>query len=177
MYGSSFHPSAGSIPSPPPPPAPSGEWQLRFTDDYEFVVSTTNFTFPGVYRSRQVDWFADARMPAGSSTYRPWAGKPAYTNQGVIPDLYRFFEFVECHDRFNTTFYADGGGAIRRKIRQAGKLNINTITDEEVFRALFDAQEVMPAQAMTPTATIGANIRRLPGNYPFNAFRNLVRTA
>ncbi len=80
-----------------------------------------------------------------------------------LGNLYRFFEFVECRSRLNNgrrpeeQHYVDAlpqpagmptgtGGPVlfsRRQDRVPGKINLNTITEEEVIKGLIDSVATM----------------------------------
>jgi hypothetical protein len=101
--------------------------------------------------------------------FNPQAGtlgpQLAAKNQVQLPlgNLYRFFELVECRSRLNNgkrpgeQWYGDtiaapplvpntaGGNVVRsaREDRVAGKINLNTITEEEVLQGLIDSVSAM----------------------------------
>lgn len=140
--------------------APSGdanpEWRMRFTDDYQYYPGT-HATFPRVWRSRQVPWLLDSEL--GSAVVHP---EFATNQQEKTPNLYRFFEFVECRSLLNgsldpiadeTKGFPKGLGSAsnmldQRRSRVAGKPCLNTMMDEEPFRAVLDAPESMPSSAL-----------------------------
>jgi hypothetical protein len=143
----------------------TGQWRLRFTDDFEYNAANR------VIRDRRVPWYEDNRAlhpaDAAGATLEP------------LPELFRFFEFVECHSRMNGATTPPAAGdpesgltvteLVNRQRRVAGKINLNTITDEEVFRALFDEPEVMPVQQTNdtgvPQLASGQQQFRIPPQY------------
>ena len=147
------------------------QWRLRFMDDYDYYTTAGSAR---VYRSRKVPWFHDDR------TIDP--NDPSMMALKSIPDLFRFFEFVECHSRMrnaNNLYTSGGTPTSQRELRVPGKININTITDEEIFRALFDDQSAMPASFHNEPDDRAANFppqyhiaNWIPG-YQFNRFHHL----
>lgn len=163
------------------------EWRLRFTDDYARLDSTVLELPPSeqekrIVRDRVVPWLEDNRdrHPYDRTTWNP---PPAPVNAPMLPDLYRFFEFVECRSRMAGAEIQDPSSLYPRQVRVPGKICLNTITDEEIFRALFDDPWVMPAQRVENNGVPLAANRRLPPNYfdpsnpnvrfPFNPRHNL----
>jgi hypothetical protein len=148
------------------------EWRLRFTDDFEFMpyawkpAGTSNPYFERVWRSRPVPWYEDQRIshptfsasntvpsldatqildPAPTVGNRPQVQLP-------MPHLYRFFELVECRSRMNNgvpehvqTYLDTTTNTLRtmREDRTPGKINLNTVTEEEVFKGLVDSVSAM----------------------------------
>lgn len=105
----------------------------------------------------QAPWFRDLFMPRGDLT--------SPDDDVKLGDLYRFFEFVETPSRFRgsgthwqplrypeeadspegTNISKEDFAPIDfRESRVPGKINLNAITAEEVFRALIDEDEVHP---------------------------------
>lgn len=122
------------------------EWRLRFTDDYSYDESSSAGTRN--HRDRVVPWLEDNREihPFDRSTWSPPSAQPTAP---MLPDLFRFFEFVECRSRMLGAEQQDSENSLYpRRVRVPGKICLNTITDEEVFRALFDDPWVMPSQAV-----------------------------
>lgn len=135
-----------------------GEWRLRFTDDFEYIPNDSLYG-NGIWRSRQVPWFLDNRMihPLQSNPLAFKNDKTAWTPQRPVAGLHRFFEFVECRSRFNGSggwdysradnTAANAYKADLRESRVPGKVNLNTITEEEVFRALVDTEAALPSNS------------------------------
>ena len=137
------------------------EWRLRFTDDFEYIREDSGgSTDSRVWRSRQVPWFLENRNGHPISTQQPFA------------HLYRFFEFVECHSRLNGAGGWDTNydpAADTRQSRVAGKININLVTEEEVFKALLDTEEAMYAQPGGSSLPVDSACR--PSNYVTDSTR------
>ncbi|QDU60292.1 hypothetical protein Pan216_11310 [Planctomycetes bacterium Pan216] len=136
------------------------EWRLRFTNDFEFRPN-------GIWRSRQAPWFTENR-----------AGHPLLANndQLPLPNLYRFFELVECRSRMNGAggWNTSATPADERVSRVAGKIDLNNIWDEEIFKALVDSQEVMPASGSVTSSTLQLLTNSIPTNYPPNLSRTVA---
>ena len=128
-------------------------------DDYGYgVVGGVN-----TMRDRVVPWLQDDREMHPDPIAKPLA------------NLFRFFEFVECHSRMRGAVTAADPVAgptetelANRQMRVPGKININTLTDEEVFRALVDESEAMPTQPVEDLGNGRArpiDPQRIPSNY------------
>jgi hypothetical protein len=122
-----------------------------------------------VWRSRQVPWYLDSRLSHPNwPKFTPALLLQAVTNpddlgdsigsevgpqfQAPFPHLYRFFEFVECRSRMNnglpaaqqyTLDPATGTLKSQREDRTPGKINLNTVTEEEVYKGLVDSVTAM----------------------------------
>jgi hypothetical protein len=100
-------------------------------------------------------WFKDAwQQNPGTAIDRTTATTQTFLD---MADLFRLFEFVETPSRFRGAGaiwdplpFVSSSGAPQfnypdfRATRVAGKMNINSITAEEVFRALIDSPEANP---------------------------------
>jgi hypothetical protein len=93
--------------------------------------------------------------PAGIPVGGPWWFDTTLA-AGTTHRLYRLFEFLECGDR---AFGVDALGRI------PGRVNINTIWDPEILRALADANPSIGMANDVPIDTIFANMlaARTPG--------------
>src|SRR5207249_581020 len=78
--------------------------------------------------------------PTASQQRAPWFDEDLITTPGNSHLLYRLFEFLETGNRM--TGMAPGG-------RITGKVNINTIYDQEILQALAAAQP-QPSPAGNP---------------------------
>lgn len=143
--------------------------------------------------------------PNGFSGLAAWFVDAMNDGSAALGDLYRFFEFVETPSRLrgagatwrpHNDPQADSTVAPTNPIdrydflypdfradRVAGKINLNAITAEEVFRALFDTDEANPPNTFlssytaprtfpftAPLAPLAADIQfsgTPPGNWPF----------
>lgn len=150
-------------------------WHLRFMDDFE-VLRRGDKPIAAPIRNRVAPWF-DVERPSTA------INRHADDTLSPLPRLYRFFEFVECRSRMKGAGshgckWNDGtlppGFDIpsqdidvygQRALRIPGKINLNTLTEEEVFRALIDETEVMPL------AYKATNVDRYLKNYPLNDWR------
>ncbi|HVJ83769.1 MAG TPA: hypothetical protein VNC50_22060, partial [Planctomycetia bacterium] len=120
-----------------------------------------NAGFNRVYRSREVPWYLgdrgmhpiDETLPNDPAVAEPryTPGDANATGLAPFPNLSRFFEFVECRSKINGAggWTADpviGVNALAstRERRIPGKININLVVDEEIFKSLFDMEEAMP---------------------------------
>ncbi|MGL5095091.1 MAG: hypothetical protein ACRDD1_05860, partial [Planctomycetia bacterium] len=201
LYGVENHGPEVKL-DPMDPNAPN--FRLRFTDDFEFVKYQTammpNSGEPGIYRSRLAPWLEDVRGPfyehPGKDGNRPNGVDPgAYMNQLVaMPDMHRFFEFVTCRDRFrahesNVPVATDGDTNVgpvlasaetvnetRQRTRRLGLINLNTVTDEEVFRALVDSEEILPSRLVAAPAVdvFSVQLATHLRNMNYNPFRTLT---
>lgn len=142
-----------------------------------------------VWRSRQVPWYLDSRLShpnwpritqamllqAVSSPDDLGDSIGAEVGpqfQAPFPHLYRFFEFVECRTRMNNGIPAaqqytldpsTGLLKTQREDRVAGKINLNTVTEEEVYKGLVDSVtamyfDLMEAVGMLNTFSSGGTL-------------------
>jgi hypothetical protein len=103
-----------------------------------------------------VPWLDAYAPPMGTTLAAPWWFNPTMAAGTQTQRLYRLFEFLECGDR------ATGVDGLSRI---PGRVNINTIWDTEILRALVDANTSMGNLTDTQVDAIFTNLLslRTPG--------------
>jgi hypothetical protein len=113
----------------PGPALGSADWLVHLD---RALVSPIELMQVSQYQPHQLTQrfkFTDPDLTGGTSTYQH---APMSTWYDETTRLYRVFEFFETRDRL--AGFTDGQ-------RTTGKININTIWDEQTFQALCDAQK------------------------------------